>query len=70
MAFAEQLGDDSWHVVTRLAAVDPFLLSCCHSDNYNQSESTTKFYNSSVGDVGGGNVLTLTSCVLRSDRTE
>ena len=38
-----------------------------HSDN--QSESTTKFYNFSKADVVG-NVLTMTSCVLRSDRTE
>ena len=38
-----------------------------HSDN--QSESTTKFYNSSKADVRG-NVLTLTLRVLRSDQTE
>ena len=42
-------------------------MSLSHSDT--QSESTTKSYNSSKADVGG-NVLTLTSCVLRSDRTE
>ena len=38
-----------------------------HSDS--QSESTTKVYSSSKADVGG-NVLTLTTCVLRSVRTE
>ena len=42
-------------------------ISLSHSDN--QSESTAKFYNSSKVDVGG-NMLTLTSCLLRSDRVE
>ena len=41
-------------------------ISLSHSDN--QSE-TANFYNSSKVDVGG-NVLTLTLCLLRSDRTE
>ena len=41
-----------------LALIDPFVY-----------QSTTKFYNSIRADVGG-NVLTLTSCVLRSDRTD
>ena len=39
------------------------------SHSNNQSESTTKFYNSSKVDIGG-NVLTLTLSVPRSDRTE
>ena len=42
-------------------------ISLSHCDN--QSETTIKFYNSSKADVVG-NVLTLTTCVLRSDRTE
>ena len=42
-------------------------ISLSHSDN--QSQSTTKFYNSSKVDAGG-HVLTLTSCVLRFDRAE
>ena len=42
-------------------------ISLSHSDN--QSESTTKFYNSSNADVVSY-VLTLTSCLLRSDRAE
>ena len=42
-------------------------ISLSHNDN--QSESTTKFYNSSKVDVGG-NMLTLTTCVLRSDQVE
>ena len=39
------------------------------SHSHNQSESTTKFYNSSKADAGG-HVLTLTWCVLRYDRDE
>ena len=39
------------------------------SQGDNQSESTSKFYNSSKADVGG-NVLILTSCVLRFHPTE
>ena len=39
------------------------------SHSQNQSESTTKFYNSSKADAGG-HVLTLTWCVLRYDRAE
>ena len=31
MALAEQLGDDSWQVVSQLAAADPFLLSRCRT---------------------------------------
>ena len=48
-------------------AIDPSVsfISLLHSDN----QLTTKFYNSSKADVGG-NVLTLTWCVLRSVRTE
>ena len=42
-------------------------ISLSHSDN--QSESTTKFYNYSKVDVGGS-MLTLTTCVLRSDQVE
>ena len=42
-------------------------ISLSHSDS--QSESTTKFYNSSKADAGG-HVLTLTWCVLRYDRAE
>ena len=42
-------------------------ISLLHSDN--RSEMTTKFYNSSKVDVGG-NVPTLTLCVLKSDWTE
>ena len=45
----------------------PFI-SLSHSDNL--SESATKFYNSFKADVGGGNVLILTSRVLRFDRAE
>ena len=47
--------------------IDPFRLSRCRKTT--TSQSTTKFYNSSKAGVGR-NVLTLTSCVLRSDRTE
>ena len=42
-------------------------ISLSHSDKTNQS--TTKFYNSSKADVWG-NMLTLTSCVLRFDWIE
>ena len=42
-------------------------ISLSHSGS--QSDSTAKFYNSSKADVGG-NVLTLTLCVLRSDRAQ
>ena len=48
-----------------MRVLDPFI-SLSHSDN--QSESSTKLYNSKA-DVWG-NVLTLISYVLRSDRIE